>query len=294
MIRFSKLLKVMIKKIITASILVASTSVFAQFNKVNFNGVSKLKEPNAKLESQHHPDKGGDTATFQKIEEAYRILSDPQKRQEHDNPVPPFNFNGHPGGFNFNANGFDLNDLFGQMFNQRQSAQPRQQTYRTSINVSLEQAYFGGQHSMQLQTPTGNKMLQIDMPKGIHNGNQVKVDNVIDGASLIVEFRVSKHLKYDRIGNDLVSNHSLSVLDLIAGGSFEFTTLSGKTLEVTIKPKTQPYIQLKISGQGMPIYGAESAYGDQIILIKPYIPDTIDQTIIDSIVQSKTNKEYYE
>jgi DnaJ-class molecular chaperone len=246
----------------------------------------EIKKAYRKLASQHHPDKGGDTATFQKIEEAYRILSDPQKRQEHDNPMPQ-GFG--PGGFSFRTEGFDINDIFGQMFRQHHQ-QPRQQTFRTSINVSLEQAYFGGQHSMQLQTPTGNKMIQIDIPKGIHNGNQVKIDNVIDGASLIVEFRVSKHLKYDRIGNDLVSNYSVSVLDLIVGGSFEFTVLSGKTFEVTIKPKTQPYIQLKIAGQGMPIYGSESAYGDQIILIKPYIPDTIDQTIIDSIVQSK-NKQ---
>lgn len=252
----------------------------------------EIKKAYRKLASQHHPDKGGDTAMFQQIEEAYRILSDPQKRQEYDNPAQAFNFqnfNGQPGSFNFNVNGFDLNDLFGQMFNQRQ-AQPRQQTYRTSINVSLEQAYFGGQHSMQLQTPVGTKMIQIDIPKGIHNGNQIKIDNIIDGAALVVEFRVSKHLKYDRVGNDLISNHSVSVLDLVVGGSFEFTTLSGKTLEVTVKPRTQPYMQLKISGQGMPIYGSNSVYGDQIILIKPYIPDTIDQTIIDSIVQSK-NKQ---
>ena len=254
-------------------------------------GVSKsatpdeIKKAYRKLASKHHPDKGGDTAMFQKIEEAYRILSDPQQRQQYDNPTPQ-GFG--PGGFNFHSNGFDMNDIFSQMFGQHhRQQQPRQQVYRTSINVSLEQAYFGGEHHMQLQTPTGNKMVEIGIPKGVNNGNQVKVDNIIDGASLLIDFRISKHLKYDRVGNDLISNHSVSVLDLIVGGSFEFTTLSGKTLEVTLKPKTQPYMQLKISGQGMPIYGAPSAYGDQIILIKPYIPDIIDESIIDSIVQYK-------
>jgi DnaJ-class molecular chaperone len=253
-------------------------------------GVSKsatpdeIKKAYRKLASKHHPDKGGDTAMFQKIEEAYRILSDPQQRQQYDNPTPQ-GFG--PGGFSFHSNGFDMNDIFSQMFGQHHRQQPRQQVYRTSINVSLEQAYFGGEHHMQLQTPTGNKMVEIGIPKGVNNGNQVKVDNIIDGASLLIDFRISKHLKYDRVGNDLISNHSVSVLDLIVGGSFEFTTLSGKTLEVTLKPKTQPYMQLKISGQGMPIYGAPSAYGDQIILIKPYIPDIIDESIIDSIVQYK-------
>lgn len=248
----------------------------------------EIKKAYRKLASQHHPDKGGDTATFQKVEEAYRILSDPQKRQEYDNPQPQFHQGQNPFGFQFNTQGFDLNDLFGQMFRQHQPQhQPRQQIYRTSINITLEQSYFGGEHHMQLQTPTSNRMVKIDIPKGIQNGNQVKIDDIIDGAALIVEFRVAKHLKFDRAGNDLVSNHSISVLDLIVGNSFEFTTINGNTLEVTVKPKTQPFMQLKIAGKGMPVYGAPNIYGDQIILLKPFIPDIIDQSIIDSIVQAK-------
>ena len=48
----------------------------------------EIKKAYRKLASKHHPDKGGDTATFQKIEEAYRVLSDPQQRQQYDNPNP--------------------------------------------------------------------------------------------------------------------------------------------------------------------------------------------------------------
>ena len=190
-----------------------------------------------------------------------------------------------PGGFSFHAEGFDINSIFGQMFGQQRQHphQPRQQVFRTSIDIDLEQAYHGGEHHIQLQTPTGNKMIKVDIPKGCENGSQVRINEVIDNATLVVEFRIRKHLKYDRVANDLVCNHPISVLDLITGGTFEFITISGKTLEVTVKPKTQPYMQIKLSGYGMPIYGRPNVYGDQIILIKPYIPDTIDQTIIDSI-----------
>ena len=76
------------------------------------------------------------------------------------------------------------------------------------------------------------------------------------------------------------------MFDLIVGTSFEFTTLSGKTLEVTVKPKTQPYMQLKLAGQGMPIHNT-TRFGDQIILLKPFIPDTIDDEVINSITQQK-------
>lgn len=251
----------------------------------------EIKKSYRKLASKHHPDKGGDTAMFQQIEEAYRILSDPQKRQEYDNPRPHFN-QGQPGfnqGFGFDfGQGAPFADIF-EMFRQQQQGQqrrPQTQTYRTTIAVTLDQVYRGDEHNIKLQTPTNSHAIKVNIPKGITDGGQVRIDNVIDNATLVVEFRIHKHLKYDRQGNDLVCNHPISVLDLITGTTFEFTTISGKTLEVTVKPKTQPYIQLKIAGQGMPIFGS-SHYGDQIILLKPFIPDTIDERIINSITQSK-------
>jgi DnaJ-class molecular chaperone len=111
-------------------------------------------------------------------------------------------------------------------------------------------------------------------------------EKVIESNDLIVEYRIHSHLKYERKMNDLYCNHSISVLDLIVGTSFEFTTISGKTLEVTVPPKTQPYMHLKLAGHGLPIHDT-NAYGDQIILLKSYIPDMIDSRITDSILLSK-------
>jgi DnaJ-class molecular chaperone len=250
----------------------------------------EIKKSYRKLASKHHPDKGGDTSTFQKIEEAYRILSDPQQRQQYDNPMPQGNPFGQ--GFNFNGGPDIFQDFMSQMFRQQHQQQQRQKqrpSFRSSVAVTLEQVYNGEDYVIRLQTPTNTHAATIQIQKGIHNGDQVKFDNIIQDANLIVEFRVMPHLKYDRNGNDLLSNHPISVLDLITGTAFEFTTISGKTFEVTVKPKTQPFMQLKIAGQGMPIQGTNQ-YGDQIILLKPYIPDIIDESIIDSILQSK-NKE---
>jgi DnaJ-class molecular chaperone len=259
----------------------------------NTLGVSKTATPDEikksyrKLASQHHPDKGGDKAKFQDIQAAYDTLSSPEKRQQYDNPMPQgfHQQGGMPQGFEH---------IFGQMFGGgnpfnpfgQQRQQPQQQVFRTTINISLEQAFNGGEQLLKLQTPTNVHAVTIQIPKGIQNGNQMRIDNVLDGASLVVDFRIEPHLKYDRQGNDLVCNHSISVLDLIIGTSFEFTTLSGKTLEVTVKPRTQPYIQLKLASQGMPIYNT-NGYGDQIILLKPFIPDIIDETVINSISQQK-------
>lgn len=248
-----------------------------------------IKKAYRKLASIHHPDKGGDTATFQQIQAAYEILSDPQKRAEYDNPSPGFTpgFNGFPGGFHFQAHGFE--DFFSHFFRQgnpQDINQKRQQIFKTTLLVTLEQIYFGGGQTIQLQTQVGVKTIDIEIPKGIPEGGQLKLNNVIENSVLVVEFRSQKHLQFDRHNNDLVSNFPVSVLDLIAGNSLEFKTISGTTVEVAIPPKTQPHVHLRLGGQGLPIYNTGS-FGDQILLIKPYIPATIDETIINAINMSK-------
>ena len=242
----------------------------------------EIKKAYRKLASQHHPDKGGDTAQFQKIQVAYETLGDPNKRAEHDNPRPTM---GGPGGFNFGTGGHPFEDMLSQMF--RQHSQPRQQAFRTTVLVSLEQVYSGGEQILQLQTHTGTHAITVTIPKGVPDGGQVRYDNVIQGASLIVEFHTHRHLKFDRNGADLISNHPISVLDLIVGTSFEFTTISGKVLEVTIPPKTQPYNQMKISGQGLPIPNS-AAVGDQLILLKPFVPGNIPTDVIEAIKSNRT------
>lgn len=262
-------------------------------------GPDEIKKAYRKMAAQHHPDKGGDTAKFQEIQKAYETLSDPSKRQEYDNPNPfghpgqgfpgGFHFNfggGAPGGFHFHHQAFDMNDIFSQVFGQK--AAQRQQVFRTQMSITLEEAYNGGSQVLKVQTHSGAKVINIDIAKGVKDGDQFRYDNVLDGGTLIVEFRIQPHLKFERKGNDLYCNQQISVLDLIAGNKFEFKTISGKTFEVEVKPLTQPYMQLKIAGQGMPIVNTDT-YGDQIILIKPFIPDKIDSSITESILRSRNS-----
>ena len=61
----------------------------------------EIKKAYRKLAMQHHPDRGGDQAQFQKIQEAYNTLGDSGKRQEYDHPQP------QGGGFQFHFNSGD-------------------------------------------------------------------------------------------------------------------------------------------------------------------------------------------
>lgn len=247
-----------------------------------------IKKAYRRLAGIHHPDKGGDTAMFQKIQSAYETLSDPQKKQQYDNPNPfggsHQGFNGFPGGFQFHMNGFDMGDIFGQMFGQRPNQRPHMPSYKTVVVVSLEQAYTGGEHTLQFNIDGVQQTIKIEIPKGVHDGQTLRYDNLIKNAILLVEFRTQPNAKFDRDGSNLYTIVDISVLDLIVGTTLDFTTISGKSLKVKVPPKTQPGHKLRLQGEGMPV---NNSFGDQYILLKPFIPDIIDKRITDSILQSK-------
>lgn len=249
----------------------------------------EIKQAYRKLASVHHPDKGGDTAKFQEIQQAYETLGDPNKKAEYDNPNQNFGGfgggfggGGFPQGFGFSG-GINIDEIFGQMFGRQQHHFP---TYKTILNVTLEQVYNGAEQVLQFQTHAGQQVARINIPKSVENGQQMRYDNLIPNATLIVEFRVYPHEKFQRNGIHLQSEVGISVLDLIIGTTIEFETISGKKFQVTVKPKTQPNTTLRIPQQGM-INGHLT--GDQLILIKPFIPATISDEIISAIIRNQNN-----
>lgn len=108
-------------------------------------GVSdvEIKKTYRKLAMKHHPDKGGDPEQFKKIQTAYDILSDPQKRQNFDQfgttDGPP---NGFPGGFP---------DIFTNIFGGGGSRGPvRRANHDHDIIITMEESYRGLRKNLKL------------------------------------------------------------------------------------------------------------------------------------------------
>jgi DnaJ-class molecular chaperone len=177
-----------------------------------------------------------------------------------------------------------MNDIFGQMFGGHPgfNGRPQQPSYRTTVWVSLEQVFNGSEQILQMKGDP--QPIKIQIPRGVEDGQTMRFDSLIKDSILIVEFRIHPHVKYQRHGYNLMSVQDVNVLDLIVGGTFKFTVISGKELEVTIPPNTQPGAQLRLSGEGLP---SNAGFGDQLILLKPYIPAIIDSHIIDAINQHR-------
>lgn len=119
-----------------------------------------LKSAFRKLAMEHHPDRNGGcenaTGRFKEINEAYSVLSDPQKRAAYDRFGHAGVNGGQGGAGGFGGQGFDasdiFNDVFGDVFGEmfgggrRQSNGPqRGQDLRYDLEITLEQAYAGAE-----------------------------------------------------------------------------------------------------------------------------------------------------
>ena len=73
----------------------------------------ELKKAYRKESLVHHPDKGGDEEKFKLVNEAFSVLSDPQRRQRYDMGEEDSEYGGGSGGMG-NMNSQDIAELFAQ------------------------------------------------------------------------------------------------------------------------------------------------------------------------------------
>ncbi len=265
-------------------------------------GAEDIRKAYRKLALQYHPDRnpGNQQAEdkFKDINEAYQVLSDPQKRAHYDQLGSAYSswqqrgapgnfdwsqwFTGQPGG-NVRVEYGDLNDLFGQgIFSDffqsifggmgggantgtRTRSTP---AYQQPVAITLEEAYRGTTRTIQ----SNRRKLEVRIPAGVKTGSKVRVAGAgPDGLDLYLMVEVGEDPRFERQDDDLQTSATISVFTALLGGEAEVETLAGP-IKLKIPAGTQPDQVFRLAGRGMPHVRNTQTKGDLFVRVKVRVP----------------------
>ena len=257
-----------------------------------------------KLAREHHPDvnqgnKASETK-FKEINEAYSVLSDPEKRSKYDKygdnwtrweqmeegartqPGGAFRWSTMGGDDRFvdsgSGRGSPFESLFANLGQKRRRTPPPEHP----VAVTLEEAFHGTTRLLSL--PDGRR-LEVSIPPGVDNGSRVRVA-AEEGhqGNIYLAVSVQSHPQFQRKGRDLYTEVEVRLEDAILGGETTVTTLSGK-IALTIPAETQNGQRFRLAGRGMPALKKTSKTpgqrGDLYATVKVKLPTGLNAEQLD-------------
>lgn len=284
-------------------------------------GVSKnasadeIKQAYRKLAREWHPDvakdKAGAEAKFKEINEAYQVLSDPQRKSQYDQFGSSYTNGatgagaydqqqGNPfGGFSgFGGNGFqwsyssggadniDPFDIFEQVFGFRGFGGSRKgRDVRYSLAIDLKDAVKGMEETIEVD---GHK-LKIKIPSGIREGTQIKFagkgEKPNDGrepGDLYISISIKPLKDLARQGDDIISIEDITIKQAILGDKIDIKVVDPESnsgfsnVKLKIPAGTQFGTRFRIKAKGMPRMNGYGR-GDHYVTVRVDIPKKISK-----------------
>lgn len=271
----------------------------------------EIKTAYRKLARRYHPDVNKDPQAeekFKEVNEAYQVLSDPEKRKKYDQFGSEWqryqSSGGQPGGFDWgrwqqapqggqpgyrtvsqeefdsmfgNLGGFSdfFNTLFGQDgFGARPAYSRSSRSAQTArpmeheVELTLEEAYSGAKRVLQFE---GGRKIEASIPPGVRTGSKVRLSGQAGGADLFLKIKVLPHKRFTRKGDDLITTVSVDIYTAILGGEVSVETM-GKPVRLTIPEGTDSGKTMRLKGLGMPNLKNPTQYGDLYARVELRLP----------------------
>lgn len=270
----------------------------------------KVRKAYRKLARKYHPDLNpGDAEAekkFKQANEAYEVLSDPEKRKKYDKYGKDWEHaeafeqarrqQGSPGGgrtYTY-TEGFgdagDFSEFFRSMFGdeaafggfgrgRRRTMAFRGEDYKAELHLRLRDVY---QDQKQVLTVNGNR-IRLAIPAGVEDGQTIRIKgqggpgrNGGENGDLYITFRIAEDPDFQRIGSDLYATVGMSLYTAILGGKLEVPTLDGK-VAITVPPESENGKKIRLKGKGMPAYKKKNQYGNLYITLQVELPGNLSE-----------------
>ncbi len=255
----------------------------------------EIRQAYRKKARQLHPDLNpGNTEAeeeFKKINEAYEVLSDPDKRKSYDKYGDNWRYadqleqsqgDGH--GFHgrrysygddntvFNFSSIPTNDFFADIFSGAGDLGASQA--RFSAELTLEEAFAGTVRLVETSSGRqgGPRKLEVKIPPGVDTGSKVRIPAGNNrGQQIYLHVTVKDHRRFRRSGADLMAEVEVPLSDAVLGGEAAVQTMTGSVM-LAIPPETPNGQTFRLSGQGMPYLKDGKRRGDLLVTASVVLP----------------------
>lgn len=144
--------------------------------------------------------------------------------------------------------------------------------------------------------------IKVKVPSGVRSGVTLRVSNGGDigqngggYGDLYVEIQVKKHKIFERDGDDLCLDATITFPQAVLGGSIKVPTIDGKEREVKIPKGTQFGEVLVMQGCGMPKLG-KKGFGDLRIRVNidvPKKPTARQKELLEALAEETGGKKSF-